>query len=209
MNDKTIKLLSSPLLDENNVKLNPFDQFEIWMQDATKAKVFVPTAMTLATSTKEGKPSARIVLLKKVDERGFIFFTNYQSKKGKQLSVNPNAALVFHWKELERQIRIEGSVRKILLQESDEYFNSRPLLSRISSIISPQSEIVPDRNWLVKHFKEKEFESIDRLVRPQNWGGYCLKPTAIEFWQGGINRLHDRILYKKQKSGWKIVRLAP
>jgi pyridoxamine 5'-phosphate oxidase len=197
-------------LDEKDIKDDPFILFHVWLNDAIKEKLPEPTAMTLATSSKEGKTFARIVLLKKFDKRGFIFYTNYDSDKAKQINSNPNAALVFYWKELERQVRVEGIVKKISSRESDEYFNSRPVLSRISSIISPQSQVVPGRFHLENLFNEYiKNKSESEIKRPKNWGGYCLIPNHIEFWQGRENRLHDRILFTKKKSSWLINRLAP
>lgn len=197
-------------LDEKNIQADPFTLFRAWLNEAVKAKLPEPTAMALATASKDGKPYARIVLLKKFDERGFVFYTNYESNKGKQINSNPNAALVFYWCEFERQIRVEGIIKKISTKESDEYFNSRPVLSRISAIISPQSQVVPNRNYLENLFNEyKKKVSKEEIKRPPKWGGYCLNPNSIEFWQGRENRLHDRLLFTKHKNVWLINRLAP
>ena len=166
-------------------------------------------AMTLATVSAAGRPSARMVLLKGVDHGGFVFFTNYKSRKGRELTANPEAALLFYWTELEREVRIEGRVEKISAQESDEYFGSRPLGSRHAAIASPQSKVVPDRAALEALFAEAEQRHGDETPRPAHWGGYRLLPAAIEFWQGRANRLHDRVLYTLKSRGWKIERLAP
>ena len=166
--------------------------------------------MTLATSSKDGKPSARIVLLKGFDERGFVFFTNYESNKGKALDENPNAALIFFWKEIERQVRIEGVIEKISAAESDEYFFSRPEGSRIGAWASPQSKIIKNRNILEENVQRFSNEFKNSIPRPPHWGGYRVMPELIEFWQGRSNRLHDRIQYTKTGSGsWKVDRLAP
>lgn len=195
-------------LNKSDLFADPILQFKNWLLQAIDSKVYEPTAMTLATSNLENKPSARIVLLKFVNEDGFAFFTNYNSRKGIELTQNPNAALVFYWPELERQVRVEGSVSKLGNQISDEYFNSRPEQSRISAIVSPQSQPVPDREFLEK--KVTEFiASKNEIIRPDNWGGFILNPERIEFWQGRESRLHDRFLYEKSNKMWQIIRLAP
>jgi pyridoxamine 5'-phosphate oxidase len=167
--------------------------------------------MTLATATRNGEVSARIVLLKSFDERGFCFFTNYESKKGKMLTENPHAALVFYWQPLDRQVRIEGTVTKMSAEESDAYFRSRPADSQIGALASPQSQTIPNRDFLESRFKQLEEQHNDNIIpRPANWGGYRLAPTSIEFWQGQPSRLHDRLVYRKLDDGrWKIERLAP
>jgi pyridoxamine 5'-phosphate oxidase len=204
------KILSKKKLDEKSIQEDPFILFRSWLNEAIKVNLREPTAMTLATASKDGKPYARIVLLKKFDERGFIFYSNYESNKGKQIDSNPNAALVFYWPEIERQVRVEGIVKKISPKESDEYFNTRPFLSRISAIISPQSQVIPDRIYLENMVDEYKKNIKDTEVRrPSKWGGYCLTPCCFEFWQGRDNRLHDRILFTKQKKTWLINRLAP
>lgn len=203
------KNYSKHKLDENEINKNPVLQFELWLDDALTCKIDEPTAMTLATSDKNGKPSARIVLLKGVTEKGFVFYTDYLSRKGKEIKQNPLVALVFHWKELERQVRIEGYVEKILEKNSEDYFSSRPIASRISAIVSPQSKIIPGRDFLDKLFIEYKNKSKSKIEKPANWGGYVLIPDYFEFWQGRKNRLHDRICYKRSKNGWKINRLAP
>jgi len=198
-------------LNEGDVAADPIQQFTIWWDEAIKSEIDEVNAMTLATSTKDGFPSARIVLLKGYDERGFVFFTNYESDKGKELADNPHAALVFFWKELERQVRIEGLVEKVSAEESDAYYQSRPAGSRIGAWASPQSEVISDRQIIEKNvlaYGEKFGTGF--IPRPAHWGGYIVKPTFIEFWQGRSSRLHDRILYTVSDNGnWKKERLAP
>lgn len=196
-------------LDENDVAPDPLDQFKGWFDEAVKAEMPTVNAMTLATVSAAGRPSARIVLLKGVDHGGFVFFTNYKSRKGRELTANPEAALLFYWTGLEREVRIEGRVEKISARESDEYFASRPLGSRHAAIASPQSKVVPDRAALETLFAEAKQLHGDETLRPAHWGGYRLLPAAVEFWQGRANRLHDRVLYTRMSRGWKIERLAP
>lgn len=197
-------------LTEFEVLKDPIDQFKTWFSEAVDAEVDEVNAMTLATANANGIPSARIVLLKGVDERGFTFFTNYNSSKGKDLYANPHAALVFFWKELERQVRISGTVSRLNDTESDEYFLSRPEGSRIGAWSSPQSEVIASRETLNTWVTEKEKILKGTIIeRPPFWGGYLVKPVSIEFWQGRENRLHDRLLYRFSKDGWKIERLAP
>ena len=196
-------------LDEQDVAHDPFVQFDLWFKEAIAAKMPMLNAMTLATVAASGQPAARIVLLKGVDARGFVFFTNYSSRKGTELAANPAAALLFHWTELEREVRIDGRVEKVTAQESDEYFASRPLGSQHAAIASPQSEVVPDRAALEARFAAAEKSHGDSPTRPAHWGGYRVLPSAIEFWQGRPNRLHDRVLYSRVDRGWKITRLAP
>ena len=197
-------------LNIEDVSSNAFEQFGKWWGDAINSEIYEVNAMTLATATREGKPSARIVLLKDYDDKGFVFFTNYNSHKGSELAENHFAALVFFWKELERQIRIEGSIEKVSAEESDAYFYSRPVGSRIGAWASPQSTIIDSRSILdenVSMFTEKFGEQIPR---PEHWGGYRIIPAVIEFWQGRSSRLHDRIQYSKEINGnWIIERLAP
>ncbi|MES2332075.1 MAG: pyridoxamine 5'-phosphate oxidase [Bacteroidota bacterium] len=197
-------------LDEADVAADPIAQFTSWWDEAVNSKIDEVNAMTLATVNSEGRPSARIVLLKGFDEKGFVFFTNYQSKKGKELEENPHAALVFFWKELERQVRIEGGIEKISEEDSDAYYHSRPIGSRIGAWASPQSEVIDGRDVLENNLKalEKKFET-GAIPRPGHWGGYILRPSVIEFWQGRSSRLHDRIQYSLKESGWVIERLAP
>jgi pyridoxamine 5'-phosphate oxidase len=197
-------------LDESAVDKDPIAQFGKWLDEALKSDILEPNAMILSTSTPEGKPSSRVVLLKQFDTNGFSFFTNYLSRKGLQLELNPFAALVFFWPELERQIRIEGTVTKVSAKESDEYFDSRPEGSKISSWVSPQSKPIPNRS--VIETLKVEFQSQflgKQIVRPENWGGYRLVPSLFEFWQGRPDRLHDRIQYSIVQNGWVIERLAP
>ena len=184
-------------LNETDVAANPIEQFTKWWNDAMASEIIEVNAMTLATSSKEGKPSARIVLLKGFDERGFVFFTNYESNKGKALAENPNAALIFFWKEIERQIRIEGVAEKISSAESDAYFFSRPEGSRIGAWASPQSRVIENRNILEENVKRFTTEFKNSIPRPPQWGGYRVMPELIEFWQGRSNRLHDRLQYTK------------
>jgi pyridoxamine 5'-phosphate oxidase len=204
------KNYSLKTLNEEDVATNAIDQFTIWWDEAIKSEIDEVNAMTLATATKDGKPSARIVLLKDYDANGFVFFTNYNSSKGHALELNPHAALVFFWKELERQIRIEGIAEKVSAAESDAYFLSRPVDSRIGAWASPQSEIIKNRNILDENVNKYTAQFGEDIPRPLHWGGYRLKPTVIEFWQGGNSRLHDRIRYTKTDDNmWKIERLAP
>jgi len=196
---------------ETDVANNPFEQFNRWWDDAIKSELEEINAMTLATASATGMPSARIVLLKSVSAEGFVFFTNYNSHKGRELEENPFACLVFFWKELERQIRISGTIEKVSAAESDEYFNSRPVGSRIGAWASPQSSTISSRETIEKNIVkyEQEFANTE-ITRPPHWGGYIVKPTVIEFWQGRPNRLHDRIRYSKLPDGsWTFDRLAP
>lgn len=198
-------------LNEAEAANNPFSQFENWWQDAVNSEIAEINALTLATATTDGKPTARIVLLKGYDEKGFVFFTNYQSKKGIQLAENPAACMVFFWKELERQIRIEGSIATILPEESDDYFFSRPIGSRIGAWASPQSNVIDSRDLLEKNISkyEQQFNN-ENIPRPAHWGGYRLAPNLFEFWQGRSSRLHDRLQYSIEANGlWKMERLAP
>ena len=198
-------------LSEKDVDANAIKQFETWWVEAVNSKIDEVNAMTLATASADGLPSARIVLLKEFSETGFVFFTNYESYKAQQLAENPKACLVFFWKELERQVRITGLIQKIGGQQSDEYFRSRPESSRIGAWASPQSRVIESRDWLDDQFNElvNKMEGTD-IKRPPHWGGYIVKPVVIEFWQGRPSRLHDRIQYTLEENGeWKIERLAP
>jgi len=198
-------------LDKQNINADPISQFRIWYNETERAGIPLPNAMTLATATKDGVPSARVVLLKKVDEKGFVFFTNYNSRKSVELLQNPRVALVLHWQPLERQVRIEGTIEKISDGESDEYFHARPRESQIGAIISPQSEVIDNRDELERKAKELLLSYEGKIIpRPSYWGGYRVIPAQIEFWQGREARLHDRILYKLSRDKtWKIEQLAP
>jgi len=196
-------------LIESDIDINPFAQFNRWFDLVLKSGIVEPNAMTIATATKNGVPSARVVLLKDFDEKGFTFFTNYKSRKGKDLLENPIAAILFWWKEFERQIRIEGKIEKISKEESQKYFNMRPLKSRYGALASNQSESVTGREILEKKFAELEKQFGENPPMPENWGGYKLIPNKFEFWQGRRDRLHDRICYEKVKGNWEIYRLQP
>lgn len=197
-------------LNEKEMAVDPIQEFEEWMDAAIKAGLSEPNAMTVATATADGKPSARVVLLKEFNNDGFIFFTNYNSRKGKELKANPFAAVLFDWHDIERQVRIEGMVEKLSEEESDEYFNSRPESAKIGAWASPQSRIIKNRYELEKLQEEIE-EQFDEMPvhRPGHWGGFLIRPAAIEFWQGRANRMHDRIVYYKTEEGWTMHRLAP
>ena len=196
-------------LSETEVPANPLPLFHLWFDQAIKAECPEPNSMTLATANQAGDPSARIVLLKGADENGFTFFTNYESQKGKDLAARPQAALLFHWHELERQVRIQGMVERVSPEESDQYFHSRPPASRIGAWASPQSAAIPNREFLEEAEKRFKTEFGDKPPRPDHWGGYRLRPTEMEFWQGRPSRLHDRIHYKLDGVKWVISRLAP
>ena len=197
-------------LDEHNVALDPIAQFSRWFQEAMGSACAEPNAMTLATAEQDGRPSARIVLLKGFDARGFVFFTNYRSRKGRELALNPQGALLFHWIELERQVRIEGEVEMVAREESDEYYASRPLGSRLGAWASPQSEVIARSEELQSRLSEVSAKFGDDPPRPEHWGGYRLAPDIVEFWQGRPNRLHDRVRYIRESATvWKIERLAP
>jgi pyridoxamine 5'-phosphate oxidase len=198
-------------LDERNVDLNPIQLFNRWFDAAIASGARLPDAMTLATVSKDGRPSARIVLLKQVDDDGFVFFTNYNSQKARELDENPRAALVMYWVQLDRQIRVEGAVERISAAESDEYFRTRPRESQIGALASPQSDVIESREVLEARFRELDEVYRERKVdRPEHWGGYRLKPDRVEFWQNRAGRLHDRVLYERQPdASWTIKRLAP
>jgi pyridoxamine 5'-phosphate oxidase len=199
-------------LDERAVDPNPIVQFESWFQQALAADLPEPNAMTLATATRDGKPSARIVLLKEVSESGFVFYTNYMSRKGRDLEANPWAALIFYWADLERQVRIEGDVARLPRSQSESYFQSRPKGSRLGAWVSRQSRPVESRAQLEIRLKDLEarYFNSDFVPAPEFWGGYLVQPIVIEFWQGRPNRLHDRIEYRRKgESDWQIQRLAP
>jgi len=197
-------------LSESSIEKNPIKQFEHWLNDALNAKVIEPTAMSITTFGIDGFPDSRIVLLKDFAENGLTFFTNYNSNKGKSLIINPAVGIHFFWPELERQIRISGFAEKTSDEISDRYFYSRPVLSQIAAIVSNQSSKIPSREFLQNLFNsEKEKLSGKNIKRPENWGGFLIKPVKYEFWQGRESRLHDRILYEKMENEWIISRLAP
>lgn len=198
-------------LSETDVRPDPVAQFAFWFEEARNSQLLEPNAMTLATAAPDGYPGARTVLLKGYDPHGFTFFTNYESRKGAELLANPRATLLFTWLELQRQIRIEGNIEKISRETSLAYFQSRPRENQIGAWASPQSRVIAGREVLEKRELEMEekFAGLDKLPMPDYWGGYLLRPVAIEFWQGRMSRLHDRILYTQTETGWRIERLAP
>ena len=196
-------------LDERDALADPLAQFTRWFDDAVHAELPLPNAMSLSTVSVEGKPAARVVLLKGVDHGGFVFYTNYDSRKGREIAANANAALLFGWLTLERQVRIEGVLTRVSTQESDDYFASRPLGSRHAAIASPQSDAIDSRATLEARYAAAAHQHGDAPPRPAQWGGYRLLPNTIEFWQGRKNRLHDRLLFSKTPHGWRLSRLAP
>jgi pyridoxamine 5'-phosphate oxidase len=198
-------------LREADLASDPFSQFDAWFAEVTQADIREPNAMTLATATQDGQPSARMVLLKGVDARGFVFFTNYESRKGRELSANPRAALVFFWVDLERQVRVEGQIERVSAAESDVYFASRPEGSQLGAWASQQSATLPDRGRLEARYEElrAQYEG-QEVPRPPFWGGFRVVPETVEFWQGRVNRLHDRLRYRRSGDGsWVIERLSP
>lgn len=198
-------------LNESDLDPNPLTQFQRWYEEAVAADVIEPNAMTLATATRDGIPSARIVLLKGFDERGFVFYTNYESQKANEIDQNAHAALAFYWASLERQIRITGMINKISPEESEAYFKSRPMGARLGAWVSLQSQVIPNRDVLEERLTElmNELADTENIPMPPYWGGYCLAPKEIEFWQGRPNRLHDRLRYIKRDDLWIIERLSP
>ena len=199
-------------LAEAEVERDPLRQFERWFDDAVRAQLPLPNAMTLATVDADGAPSARIVLLKGIEKGGFSFYTNYRSRKARELEANGRACLVFMWSPLERQVRIDGTIERVTPAESDAYFSSRPLGARLSAWASPQSERVPDRGTLERAMAQARAHHGEAPPRPPHWGGYRVLPTALEFWQGRADRLHDRLVYTRDSArpdGWKLERLAP
>jgi len=196
-------------LSENEVSINPYNQFGIWWKEAIESNLDEVNAMTLSTASKEGRPSSRIMLLKGYDENGFVFFTNYNSRKGCEILANPFVSLLFFWKELERQVRIEGSIEKLENTYNDEYFYSRPIGSRISAWASNQSSILSNREELDASVAKYTQEFGDTVPRPAHWGGFRVVPDKIEFWQGRSSRLHDRVVYSLENTSWRINRLSP
>jgi pyridoxamine 5'-phosphate oxidase len=197
-------------LDEKSMPDDPVSLVRRWLEDAERERVVEPSAMILATSSPDGRPSARVVLLRGMDDRGLAFFTNYESRKGRELEANPRAALVFYWAGLERQVRVEGRVERLAPAESDEYFEGRPRGHRLSAWASKQSVVVPDRAHLEEQMRRYDEQFVGREIeRPEYWGGYRVVPERVEFWQGGADRLHDRIVYFRSGAAWSIERLAP
>ena len=200
----------SEALDEQTIDRDPINQFKRWFDDAIASGMKLPEAMTLATATRDGRPSARVVLLKDVDNEGFVFFTNYRSAKARDLEANPQAALVFYWSQFDRQVRVEGTVERVSAEESRTYFKTRPRESQIGAWASPQSDIIENRELLETRVAELEQLYGDGEIEcPEHWGGYRVKPTRIEFWKGRLGRLHDRIVYERDGTHWNINRLAP
>lgn len=197
-------------LTEKDLAKDPFRQFEKWFAEAEAAKVPEPNAMVLSTATRDGRPSARVVLLKGLDGRGFVFYSNYESRKGRELEVNPRATLTFPWISVERQVIVEGTVTKVAREESEAYFHARPRASQLGAWVSSQSTIIPNRRLLEDSLKELEKKYAGQEVPlPPHWGGWRLAPDFVEFWQGRRSRLHDRLRYRREKEGWIIERLAP
>ncbi|QQT61631.1 pyridoxamine 5'-phosphate oxidase [Sphingobacterium multivorum] len=198
-------------LSESDVDRNPVHQFKKWFDEAIHSEVIEPNAMVLSTVSSDQLPSSRVVLLKDIVAEGLVFFTNYESRKGEDMKVNPHVAMLFFWPELQRQVRIEGVIDFVSEADSDEYFQSRPKASRIGALASPQSHEIPNRSFLENRVEalENQYNGSDSVPRPSHWGGYLLKPIYFEFWQGRASRLHDRIVYKKVSDFWKITRIAP
>lgn len=206
---KLRKQYSKSSLSVSSVSKDPFKQFDKWMLEMLRSGFYEPNAMTLATASKQGKPSVRVVLLKGIDNNGFLFFTNYKSKKGKEIEENPYGSLLFYWDKLERQVRIDGKIEKVTKEESESYFKTRPYKSRLGAWASKQSTVIESRSVIVKEFLKFMVKFRNHVPLPDYWGGYRLVPESFEFWQGRPNRLHDRINYTKTKKQWKIERLSP
>lgn len=202
---------ASRSLSLKDMPADPFEKVTQWLQEAIDARVIEPTAVLVGTSTLDGHPSMRTVLLKELLNKEFIFYSNYESRKGKQIAENPHVALTFLWHELERQIHIEGVIRKLSSEQSDEYFDQRPYTSRVGARVSPQSHPIPSREYIMSEFAKESLKYVGRKVpRPENWGGFAVKAERIEFWQGRKSRLHDRFLYLPQEDGtWSLTRIAP
>jgi pyridoxamine 5'-phosphate oxidase len=201
---------STEMLEEGLARKNPFEQFELWLSEAIQTDLREPNAMVLSTATPAGRPSSRVVLLRGFDEAGLIFYTNYDSRKADELSANPQAAILFYWADIAKQVRIEGTVERVAEEISDTYFSSRPRGNQIGALASPQSKVIANRTELEEKFASLENSLTGREIeRPANWGGYILKPETFEFWQGRESRLHDRLLYTKNGNQWTIERLAP
>jgi len=196
-------------LDENNVLPNPFDQFGVWLQDAIESNQLEPTAMILSTVDEHFQPHSRVVLLKELTTESFVFFTNYEGHKAQQMEQNNRVSLVFFWSSLERQVRVEGTVEKISEVLSTSYFKSRPIENQLGAWASPQSQLIRSQDFLEQQFQYYKQKFGKEIPKPPHWGGYAVKPSSIEFWQGRPNRLHDRLLFTKELSEWKISRLAP
>jgi pyridoxamine 5'-phosphate oxidase len=196
-------------LDEQNILSNPFDQFELWLQQAIESDQLEPTAMILSTVDENLQPHSRVVLLKEFKHDSFVFYTNYEGHKAQQMAQNSRVSLVFFWPSLERQVRVEGKVEKISEVISTSYFKSRPLDSQLGAWASPQSQLIRSSDFLEQQFQYYENKFGNEVPKPPHWGGYCVRPTSIEFWQGRANRLHDRLLFSKEGAEWKISRLAP
>jgi pyridoxamine 5'-phosphate oxidase len=196
-------------LTEGSVDPDPVAQFRLWFDQALQSEVLDANAMTLATAGRDSRPSTRIVLLKEIDERGFVFFTNYLSEKGHDLKENPYASLLFYWAELERQVRIDGPVEKVSVEESEIYFATRPRGSRLGAHASPQSSVIESADELERRIEELDSRFGEDIPRPEHWGGYRVRPELIEFWQGRLSRLHDRLRYTREGESWKLQRIAP